>query len=512
MKMYTNILRFMMGYLLVIFAFQPIQAQHPVMDQNISFECFGCSIAEALAEIETQISYFFSYNPDVFAGKKPISIKYDTIRLGELLDTVISDTTIHYSVLEKQVVLYRKGVENAESIKQSGLRSKTSFTVTGTIVDRQTKKPLPFANICVVGKSLGSVSNMQGEFVMKVPGSLWNNSLGISCIGYKTYIRPLSEINNQPVFELEADYIPIQEVIIRQTEPLLLLKAALKKIPENYNQNPSILTSFYRETIERGNEFMSITESVLHTYKPGYVKTHENEQIKVVKGRKSQNINTGDSLLVKLKAGLNTTLLLDIVRNPADFLQEEYFEVYDYRLADIITDNDRETYVIDFKQKEYINEPLYQGKIYIDVKNLAIKNFEFSLNKEGIEKTGDRFVVKKPRWLVVKPVDANYRVSYREYGQKYYLNFVRSQTDFRIRKKRQIFSSLYRSKLEMVITDIDTTDVKKFRYKEVAKPETIFTNLIQESSETYWEDFNYIKPDESLEEAVNRINRSIIEN
>ncbi|MBN2613318.1 MAG: carboxypeptidase-like regulatory domain-containing protein [Bacteroidales bacterium] len=510
--MNNYIQKFMMGGLLVIFAFQPMQAQHPVLGQKISFECNGCSIAEALSEIETRISYFFSYNPDVFADKKPVSMKLENIPLKALLDTVISDTTIQYSVLEKQVVLYRRGVENAESIKQLGLQSKKSFTITGTIIDRQTQKPVPFANICIVGKSLGSVSNMQGEFVMKVPGSLWNNNLGISFIGYKTYIRPLSEIHNQHVFELETDYIPIQEVIIRQTEPLLLLKAALKKIPENYNVNPSVLTSFYRETIERGNEFMSITESVLETYKTGYGKAQENDQIRVLKGRKSQNINTGDSLLVKLKAGLNTTILLDIVKNPADFLQEEYFEVYDYQMADIISDNDRETYVIVFKQKEHIGEPLYQGRIYIDVKNLAIKNFEFSLSKEGIEKTGDRFVVKKPRWLVVKPVEANYRVSYREFGQKYYLNFVRSETDFRMRKKRQIFSSIYRSRLEMVITDIDTTEVKKFRYREIARPETIFTDLIHQKPETYWEDYNYIKPDESLEDAVKKLNRSIKEN
>lgn len=346
---------------------------------------------------------------------------------------------------------------------------------------------------------------MNGEFVIKIPGYMQNDSLGISCIGYRTFIEPLENTRNQKTFELQTAYVPIQEVIIRKTEPLYLLRTAIRKIPDNYNMNPSILTSFYRETIEHGKRYLSITESVLQTYKSGYTENQENDLIKVLKGRKSQNLDSRDSLLIKLKAGLNTTLLLDLVKNPSDFLQEEYFGYYDYQLADIISDNNRETYVIHFRQKETINEPLYHGKIYIDVNNLAIKNLEFSLEKNGIEKTGDRFVIKKPRWLIVKPVEANYRVSYREFGHKYYLNLIRCETGFKIRQRKQIFSSLYDSKIEMVVTDIDTSDVKRFRYRDVTKPETIFTDLLNEKPEVFWENYNYIKPEEPLEEAMDKI-------
>jgi hypothetical protein len=243
----------------------------------------------------------------------------------------------------------------------------------------------------------------------------------------------------------------------------------------------------------------------LQTYKSGYSENNESDLIKILKGRKSQNLDPRDSLLIKLKAGLNTTLLLDMIKNPADFLQEDYFGYYDYQLADIITDNNRETYVINFRQKETLIEPLYFGKIYIDVNNLAIKNLEFSLDKNGIEKTGDRFVIKKPRWLIVKPVEANYRVSYREFGHKYYLNLIRCETGFKIRQRKQIFSSLYDSKIEMVVTDIDTSDVKRFRHRDVAKPETIFTDLLNEKPDAFWENYNYLKPEEPLEEAMDKI-------
>ena len=490
---------------LIITTHPQIFGQSSVLDQRIALSCNNCSISQALSKIESSVHLYFSYNPDLFTSSGSVTINIENIPLYQLLDTILNDRTIKYNIVEKQIVLFRP-TEN-ESGKQDlddDLLNK-QIIVSGKIIDQNTKKPVPFANICLVGRSLGSVSNMNGEFVIKIPGYLQNDSLGISCIGYRTFIEPLETTRNLKIFELQTEYIPIQEVIIRKTEPLYLIKTAIKKIPDNYNMNPSILTSFYRETIEHGSKYLSITESVLQTYKSGYSENHENDLIKILKGRKSQNLDSRDSLLIKLKAGLSTTLLLDIIKNPADFLQEDYFRYYDYQLADIITDNSRETYVINFRQKEAINEPLYYGKIYIDVNNLAIKNLEFSLDKNGIEKTGDRFVIKKPRWLIVKPVEANYRVSYREFGHKYYLNLIRCETGFRIRHRKQIFSALYDSKIEMVVTDIDTSDVRRFRHRDVAKPEIIFTDLLNEKPDVFWENYNYLKPEEQLKEAMDKI-------
>ncbi|MBN2213332.1 MAG: carboxypeptidase-like regulatory domain-containing protein [Bacteroidales bacterium] len=484
---------------------QYLFGQIPVLDERVALNCNGCNIPEALNIIESSLPFYFSYNPDLFTGTKPLNINIENIRLHELLDTILNDKTIRYSVIEKQIVLYRPVKDESIHTHTNGDRSYNMFIVSGKIIDNNTTRPVPFANICIVGKSLGSVSNMNGEFIIKVPSSMQNDSLGISCIGYRTFIEPLEKVRDQKIFELKTEYIPIQEVIIRKTDPIYLIKTALKKIPDNYNENPSVLTSFYRETIEHGSKFLSITESVLQTYKSGYTQNNDKDLIKVLKGRQSQNLDSRDSLLIKLKAGLNTTILLDVVKNPADFLQEEYFGYYDYQLSDIISDNNRETYVISFRQKENVDEPLYLGKIYIDVKNLAIKNLEFSLDKNGIQKTGNRFVVKKPRWLIVKPVEAKYRVSYREFGQKYYLNLIRCETAFRIRQRKQLFGSLYDSNIEMVVTDIDTSDVKRFRYRDVAKPETIFTDLINEKPEIFWENYNYIKPEEPLEKAMDKI-------
>ena len=46
----------------------------------------------------------------------------------------------------------------------------TAFkTFTGKVIDHSTKKPVVFANVYLIGSSLGTVTNAEGEFVLKVP-------------------------------------------------------------------------------------------------------------------------------------------------------------------------------------------------------------------------------------------------------------------------------------------------------------------------------------------------------
>ena len=50
----------------------------------------------------------------------------------------------------------------------------------------------------------------------------------------------------------------------------MLLQTAKIKLGINYPQKPAILTSFYRETIQRGNRYTMVSEAILENYKTGY--------------------------------------------------------------------------------------------------------------------------------------------------------------------------------------------------------------------------------------------------
>ena len=92
---------------------------------------------------------------------------------------------------------------------------------------------------------------------------------------------------------------------------------------------------------------------------------------------------------------------------------------------------------------------------------------------------------------------------------RYYLNFVRCETEFRIRNRKQLFGKVFNTVIEMAVTDIDTTDVKRFKANETARTMNVFTEQDNEFDYSFWKDYNYLKPDEPLEEALKKLNLNL---
>jgi hypothetical protein len=61
------------------------------------------------------------------------------------------------------------------------------FTVSGTVKDQKTKKRLEYVNISVPGTNVGTITNSDGEFSIKVQDSLNAKVVEISHIGYYNY-------------------------------------------------------------------------------------------------------------------------------------------------------------------------------------------------------------------------------------------------------------------------------------------------------------------------------------
>ena len=63
--------------------------------------------------------------------------------------------------------------------------STQSVDIQGVLMDSVTKKPVTFANIGIAEKSLGTVSDENGNFSLAIPDSLAKHDLTISRIGYQ---------------------------------------------------------------------------------------------------------------------------------------------------------------------------------------------------------------------------------------------------------------------------------------------------------------------------------------
>jgi hypothetical protein len=270
------------------------------------------------------------------------------------------------------------------------------------------------------------------------------------------------------------------------------------------------MTSFYRETIKQNKNYVAVAEAVMDIYKAPYARTVENDRSKIFKGRKSQDVKKMDTVIVKMQGGPYTSLLLDIVKNPGDILSEDLFELYNYKLEGVNYVNDREAYVISFKQKEIISEPLYEGRIYLDYDNLAVTGLDFHLNTQNIEKATNLLVRKKPAAMKIDVLGANYLTRYRELDGIWYLSYVRSELQLKCKWDKRLFSSNFTLMSEMAVTDMDQQNIDKLKFKDQSKYSDILAEQVSQFEDPeYWGDYNIIKPDESIEQAIGRLNKRL---
>jgi CarboxypepD_reg-like domain len=385
-------------------------------------------------------------------------------------------------------------------------------SLSGKLIDKESREPVVFATVYVLGTSIGTVSNSDGEFILKFPSNLKDVKIGIKHIGYKNYSLPLSNMQLDVMNEIKMakEAVQIKEVVIMKKDPLELLRGAMSRISNNYSTQPVMMTGFYRETVKQNRSYVSIAEGVLNAYKSSYSKILDEDRVKIYKGRKGQDLKKMDTVTFKFQGGPKTTFVLDVVKNPETLLSAEYMAYYDYKLTGVTTFNDKNCYVIEFDQKLDVDNPLFKGVIYIDIDNLAIVGLQFRLSDMGLEKATELLVKKKPTGMKIETLAANYLVNYSVWKDKWYLNYVRSELRFKCKWPRKLFTSNYTIMSEMAITDIDTANLTKFKFSESAKLSDIFTEQVSAFFDpNYWGDYNFIKPDENIQIAIEKLSNKL---
>ena len=84
----------------------------------------------------------------------------------------------------------------------------------GILLDSATNNPIEFANIGVVGKGFGTVTNEQGEFNFAVPDSAADAPVKISMIGYKSKSLSIENLNRQNKILLSPSVTTLNEVSV----------------------------------------------------------------------------------------------------------------------------------------------------------------------------------------------------------------------------------------------------------------------------------------------------------
>lgn len=88
-------------------------------------------------------------------------------------------------------------------------------SIHGTVTNASTHAALPYVNIGVVGKSLGTVSTEQGTYQLPFREALTNDTVRVSSVGYQTRLLTLRALLAQPNVALAAESVSLQEVQVQ---------------------------------------------------------------------------------------------------------------------------------------------------------------------------------------------------------------------------------------------------------------------------------------------------------
>ena len=380
----------------------------------------------------------------------------------------------------------------------------------GTILDSNTKNELIFASITVSGSNISTISNSEGDFLIKLPLDRQDASLVISFLGYKDKVISIKDLKQEKnVLYLEPINILLKDVVVNAMDANKLFSNVLNNRSKNYGDSTIQMIGFYRESIKKRRTYVSVLESIVDIEKMPFSSVVE-DQVNILKGRKNVDYTKLDTINFKLEGGLFTALFIDIIKDPSNIFSENVFDFYNFRFEDITQINDKQVLIISFKQKSSLEDPdpLYAGKLFIDANSLAIISATFQLNVENRIKAGLIFTRKKPKGLVLYPTEVSYQVDYRQQNNKWIFSYSRGDITFKLNWDKWIFNTSYNTTFELVNTNWENLESKLQINTPKLSPYVIMSDRIPNSADVnFWGEYNIIEPEKSIESAIIKIQR-----
>lgn len=128
-------------------------------------------ISEIIETIENQSDYVFLYRESDFDTNKEMTFIISNGSIYEIMDQMVKGQNVSYTVYNRQVLISKQPIQSVQP---------QPIKINGVVLDTY-GQPVIGASIAVKGTSLGTITNINGEFMMTVPDD--SKNLIVSFIG-----------------------------------------------------------------------------------------------------------------------------------------------------------------------------------------------------------------------------------------------------------------------------------------------------------------------------------------
>jgi len=165
--------------------------------------------------------------------------------------------------------------------------SQSEIIVESDILDVN-KQALAFTSISIMSKSIGTISNEEGRFSLRLTKENLNDTITISTLGFKSFKIKVQDFIDQKIeiVTLEEDLVSLDEIVIQ--DPSSYAKSALKKLKETTYSKGHQLNMLYRRFSNENNVSRFLVEHYVKVYDRGPT-SREFGPIEIVEARKSND-------------------------------------------------------------------------------------------------------------------------------------------------------------------------------------------------------------------------------
>ena len=380
------------------------------------------------------------------------------------------------------------------------------FSVRGTVRDAANGRVLPYVSVTLPGTNYATVTNQDGTFIIK--SDVVPRFVAFSLLGYKVLTVPADRERDMRVSLTRGEYT-LDPAQVISGDPLTILREAMYKITDNCPSEPELFECFYRETAQKRNRFIYISEAVTKMYKSSFKNIFGRDRMAVEKSRLLTSPRKSDTLAVKVIGGPTQAVDLDIVKNRILVLNERDLEDYRLEMDDPVMLDDRRQFVIRLIPDKTRENALHNGLIYIDQETLSFSRIELSLDMSDPEKATHAMLVKKPNDIRFRPKEMSLLLNYKREGDLSRLSYVRTVFRFDCDARRRLLHTEFTAISEMVVTNrFDREDVAPIdRAESFRSSESLADKTQAYADPDFWKDYNIIEPTESLENAIGRLKK-----
>ena len=198
-----HLFRMMRNTLLALFVFAgtAFATESYSQTMKVTVVADNMSTGKVISEIEKQTDYLFVYNVSEVNLKRNVKVNAQNKSVAEVLNKVFEGTDIYYAMEGKNIMLMSKA--------KDGEVAQQANKVTGIVKDTN-GEPIIGANVTVKGQSIGTITDIDGRFVLDAPK---NAVLQITYIGYVSQEVKVSG-NKELNIILKEDTETLDEVVV----------------------------------------------------------------------------------------------------------------------------------------------------------------------------------------------------------------------------------------------------------------------------------------------------------